>query len=312
MIDVTVVGDINVDLLTNPIINYPARDKQITTEMISLNPGGSAFNLAIACTKLGLKTKFIGKIGKDIFGDYLQKIIKETKLINRVKISKDEKTGITFGIAFKDKTRSFISYKGTNNTFSINDFKLSEIEGKVLAISGYNLLNSLRRDVPRLINYAKENGMKVGLDPNWDPNGWTQERLNDIFDIIKRLDWFLPDINEGEAIAYTKNDVLMVKKMLNLGAKCLLLKEGSKGCLLGQENYVKLIPGFTVESINTTGAGDVFFAAFIKAQLMGYSIEDSVIFANAAGALSTTKIGMNRYPTFDEVKSFAEPRMQFK
>lgn len=304
MVEVTVIGDINVDLLTSPIKSYPKKDKQIAIDFIQLNPGGSSFNLALACSRLGIKTQFIGKVGNDLFGNYLLKVAKENKIISRIKISKNEKTGITFAIAFKDKSRSFISYKGTNNTFSVNDFLFDEIKGKVLAISGFNLLNSLRKDVWRIIDYGKKIGAITSLDPNWDPDGWTEERIKDIYEILKKIDWFFPDLEEGEALTYTKNDILMVKKMINLGTKNVFLKEGDKGCLFGKKEYIKLIPSFKVNSINTTGAGDVFHAGFIKAFLLGYSIEDCVIFANAAGALSTTKVGIDRYPTEKEVKEF--------
>lgn len=304
MVEVTVIGDINVDFLTTPLEKYPEKDRQTTVDSIQLNPGGSAFNLALACSRLGIKTQFIGKVGDDFFGNYLLKVARENGIINRIKVSKNEKTGVTFAIAFKDKSRSFISYKGTNNSFSMNDFKLNEIKGRVLAISGFNLLNNLRKDVPRIIDYAKGMEMMTSLDPNWDPDGWGEERINDIYEIFKKIDWFFPDLEEGESITYTKNDVLMVKKMLNLGVKNVFLKEGAKGCLFGKKEYIKLIPSFKVNSINTTGAGDVFHAAFIKGFLLGYQIEDCVRFANAAGALSTTKLGLDKYPTEKEVKEF--------
>jgi ribokinase len=304
MIEVTVIGDINVDIVSSPISNYPEKDKQIVTENIKILPGGSSFNLALSLTKLGVKTKFIGRVGKDDFGKMLLDIGKKNGIKMSVKVEGD--TGITLAITFKDSSRSFISFKGSNSFFSLKDFSLSSIEGKVIAIGGYNLLNTLRKDVPAILEYAKNKGMMTSLDPNWDPDGWTEERLKDIYKILPKIDFFLPDLNEAEAITYTKNDVLMAKKFINLGSSNVLVKEGSKGCLLALKDYIKLIPSFKVNSINTTGAGDVFHAAFLKYILAGRGIEEAVRFANAAAALATTKIGIERYPTEKQVNEFLQ------
>lgn len=310
MVDVTVLGDINVDLLTFPIEEYPEKDKQIIVPSIQLNPGGSAFNIVLACSKLGIKTKFIGKIGNDIFSKYLLKVLKNNKINYKAKVSKNERTGITLGISFRDETRSMISFKGTNETFSIKDFDIKEIKGKIFIISGFNLLNSLRKDVVDLIQYAKRNGMKTGLDPNWDPEGWTENRLKDIYDVLKVVDWFFPDLEEGKAITFTDKDVLIVKKLIHLGPKIVCLKMGDKGCLIGDKDKIELVKTFDVKPINPTGAGDIFLAAFIKGYLSGYSLNDIVTFANAAGALSTTKTGLERYPTYKEVIKFIEEKMR--
>jgi ribokinase len=304
MTDVTVIGDINVDIITSPISKYPEKDKQIVVDSIKLSPGGSSFNLALALARLGVKTKFIGRVGKDEFGKMLVSIGKKAGIKMHIKV--EGETGITLAISFKDGTRSFISFKGSNSQFSLKDFSLTAIEGKVLAIGGYNLLNSLRKDVQQILDYAKSRGMLTSLDPNWDPDGWSEERVRDIYNLLPKLDFFLPDLNEAEAITYTKNDVLMAKKLLNLGVSNVLIKEGSKGCLLAVKSYVKLIPSFKVNAINTTGAGDVFHAAFIKYILAGKDIEDAVKLANAAAAISVTKFGFERYPTEKQVTEFLQ------
>ncbi|MCX8179148.1 MAG: carbohydrate kinase family protein [Candidatus Aenigmarchaeota archaeon] len=302
MVVLTVLGDINIDLITLPFKKLPEKDKQIVVDAIEISPGGSSFNLALAASRLGIKTKFIGKVGDDEYGKMLVKIGEKNGI--KMKVKKSGKTGITLALTFSDGTRSFISFKGANDSFSLEDFNLDEIEGKFLAIGGYNLLNSLRKDVPKIIEYAKIRGLKTSLDPNWDPDGWKEERVRDIYATLPKLDFFLPDINEAEAITYTKNDILMAKKLLNLGASTVLIKEGAKGCLLCQKEYIKLIPSFRVHAINTTGAGDVFHAAFIKYLLEKKEIEEAVRFANAAAALSTTKHGIERYPTEKQVNEF--------
>ena len=119
-------------------------------------------------------------------------------------------------------------------------------------------------------------------------------------------DWFFPDLEEGKSIAFTENPNLIAVKLLMFGPKNVCLKLGEDGCLLANKNKSQLIRSFPVNPINTTGAGDVFLAALIKKSLMGESNEEAALFANAAAAMSITKFGLERYPTYKEVKNFID------
>jgi len=304
-IDVTVLGDINVDMITYPLEKIPGMNKQVVIPYIYMNTGGSACNVAIACARLGIRTRLIGKVGDDAFSSFILNTLKSVGVDRKIRISENERTGISFALAVQN-LRSFITFKGTNDTLSVKDFSMEQIDGEVFVMSGFNLLNSLRKDARNLFEYAKGKEMKTVLDPNWDPDGWTQERLNDIIRLLKITDWFFPDLAEGKAITFTEDANLIAIKLLMYGPKTLCLKLGKNGCLLANESKSQLIKPFHVNPINTTGAGDVFLAAFTKQSLMGESNEEAALFANAAAALSTTKFGLERYPTYKEVKNFME------
>jgi len=308
MADVTIVGDVNVDIITSPIEKYPKEDSQVILPYVYLVPGGCACNTAIECANLGVKTRLIGKVGNDLFSEFLKKILKKYGVDARIKIEEEKNTGITYAVNFKNMTRSMFTYRGTNELLSIKDFNTEDIKGKILLVTGFNLLNRLRKDVKTLFVYARNRRMKTFLDPNWDPEGWPENRLNDILELLKYTDFFFPSLEEGKAIFKTEADRLIVKKIMYLGTKGVCLKLHEKGCLLGKKDTIKLIDGFAVDSKNTTGAGDIFLAGFIKGYLSDWSIEDTVRFANAAGALSTKKIGMGKYPTFEEIIDFLESR----
>ena len=301
--DVTVLGDINVDMITYPLKKYPEKNRQVVVPDIYMNTGGSACNTAIACARLGLKTRLIGKLGNDEFSQFLLNKLRQVGVERKIKISKKEKTGITFALTVQD-SRSFISYKGTNDTLSVKDFSLNQIKGKLFVLSGFNLLNSLRKDVNSLFEYAKEKGMKTALDPNWDPDGWSEKRVNDITNLLKNTDWFFPDLEEGEAMSFTENTKLIADKLLMYGPEIVCLKLGEEGCLLADKNKRQLIKSFHVDSLNATGSGDVFLAGFVRESLRGKSSEEAARFANATAALSITKFGLDRYPTYKQVEKF--------
>jgi sugar/nucleoside kinase (ribokinase family) len=303
-IDVTVIGDINVDMITHPLEGIPEKNKQLLVPYIYLNTGGCACNTAIACARLGIKTRLIGKVGDDAFSPFLLDTLRDVGVDRKIKVSKDEKTGITLALALQDSSRSFITYKGTNDTFSTKDFSPELIDGKVLIISGYNLLDSLRKEARMLFEYAKGKDMTTVLDPNWDPKGWTEDRINDINNMLKLTDFFFPDFEEGKSMTFTNDPNLITVKLLMQGPEIVCLKLGKKGCLLADETSSQLVGSFPVKPVNTTGAGDVFLAAFIKQYLEGETYKEAASFANAAAALSTTQFGLERYPTYQEVKDF--------
>lgn len=304
MTDVTILGDINADIITYPIQKYPEEGKQIIVPKIDLSTGGCACNLAIACARLGVKTRLIGKVGNDVLGNYLLDTLKKVGVDTKIKIDEKENTGITIATGFKNMSRSFITFKGANNTLSEKDFDLEDIKGKIFVITGFNLLNSLRNGVKKLFEYAQSKGMKTALDPNWDPDGWTKERIEEIYGLLKVTDWFFPDIDEAREISFTDREMLAITKLLMFGPKTVCLKMGERGCLLGTKESIKLVNPFSVKPINTTGAGDVFLAGFIKSYLSGKPLEDVVMFSNAAAALSITESGLNRYPTQRKVIEF--------
>jgi sugar/nucleoside kinase (ribokinase family) len=308
MVDLTIVGDVNVDIITSPIEKYPEEDSQVLLPFAYLVPGGCACNTAIACANFGLKTRLIGKLGSDMFSNYLLKILKKFGIDCEIKFEKEKNTGLTFAVNFKKMTRSMFTYRGTNELLSINDFSFNDLEGNAVVVTGFNHLNALRKDVKLLFSYAKKEGMKTFFDPNWDPEGWTENRLNDIYEILKLTDYFFPSSEEGKAIAKVKDERLAIKKLLFLGAKVVCLKMGKRGCLLGFEDTIKHLHAFQVNSVNTTGAGDIFLAGFIKCFLSGWDMEEAAIFASAAAALSTTKMGLEKYPSYKDVIDFLKVR----
>ncbi|MEM5879166.1 MAG: PfkB family carbohydrate kinase, partial [Candidatus Aenigmatarchaeota archaeon] len=187
---------------------------------------------------------------------------------------------------------------------SRKDFSLKEVDGKILHIGGFNLLDSLRKDVFEIFSFAREGGMKTSLDPNWDPKGWTKERLEDLIKILETTNFFFPDYEEGKAITKIKKPKEIVRRLLDLGPEIVALKCGKNGSCVGNKDRIIYSKGFKVNSIQTTGAGDIFDAAFIKAYFSGLSLEECAKFANAAGALYTTRVGTERFPKKEKIKFF--------
>jgi ribokinase len=307
MNDLTVIGDINLDVISLPLKKYPEKDKQIILPKFIIQLGGSSAIFASVCSNLGLKTKFISRLGFDFISEFLIREIQRLGVNSRIKRIEGEEAGITISLTFKDMKRAMITFRGSNANFSKKDFDLEEIEGEILHVGGFNLLDKLRKDVHEIFSHVRKKGMKTSLDPNWDPKGWTKQRLAELVEILEITDFFFPDYEEGKAITKSKEPRKIVEELLNLGPKIVALKCGKKGCYVGDKTGIIYAKGFKVKAIQTTGAGDAFDAGFIKAFLSGLSLKECAKFANATGALYTTKFGVERFPKENEIKRLLKP-----
>lgn len=300
--DITVIGDVNVDLLTNPIPTLPKKDSQVVISDMNLTIGGGAANFAFTISKLGLKTRLIGLIGNDVFGKYIIKKAKEFGIDNKIETARGERTGVTFGAQLKDGSRSLFTFRGTNALFSTKNFNLGNIEGKVLHIGGYNFLDSFRKDVYKIAKYVRKKGMLFSLDP--DIKSGIRFDTGELIKTLKSVDFFFPNRIEGMMLTGKKKEIEIVKTLLKFGCRVVALKCGEKGCVIGSKNKISTIKGINVKPVSPTGIGDIFNAAFIFSYIKTGDIKKAAVFANAAGALAIIKIGEKRYQTEKEVIRF--------
>lgn len=295
-IDVTSVGDINVDLITPCIRNLPERDSQIIIPDIHLSVGGCSANFARETSILGMKTRFIGKLGDDLFAAFIRKELEGIDL----RVESGGKTGITYAITFDDNTRSFITYPGANGELGVDDINPEFVEGRYLHIASF-FLHGLREGTEKLIDYAHGREMIVSFDTGWDPGGWSAEDISLVKRILKKVDLFFPNLKEGTAITGAESKEDICGNLLDMGPDIVALKMGSEGSTIATEKETLFIPPFRVDSVDTTGAGDVFNAAFIFGHYRGWGMEKIGRFANAAAALSTTGYGNQAYPGVEGV-----------
>ncbi len=299
--DVTSIGDINLDAITSKLKELPEKDSQRVVSDMSLSSGGCAANFAKAISGLGLETRFIGKIGDDIIGEFLRDSMGNVEIV----LSKGKKTGITFAMVFEDNTRSFVTYPGSNVEFKIDDIDFDLIEGKYLHVGSF-FLQGLRKDTKRIFEYAHGKGMTASLDTGWDPAGWGRKDVQLVREILKGVDIFFPNLKEGEAITGAKGKEDVCDELLPLGPQIIALKLGSEGSYIATKDERISIPPIKVDVLDTTGAGDVFGAAFIYGHSKGWDLEKCGRFANAAAALSTRGYGSSSYPASSEVDSILQ------
>jgi len=303
MSKVTVIGDVNIDLLLSPIENYPKRDLQKILSWIRVEVGGGGAHVALALSKLGVKTKLIGLIGEEPFGKFILEKVKKFGVESKLKTVEKE-TGISVGINFKDGSRSLLTYRGTNSIFSIKDFNLEEIEGEILFLSGYGLLENFRKDVRKTLKFAKKNGMITCMDP--DLKSYRRFDANEMKSVLKLIDFFFPDLEEGKVITREKGKMKIVEKLLKLGCKTVALKLGSEGCIIVDKNNLLRLGPIKTNVVNSTGAGDFFNAGFVFGYTKYKDLESAGVFGNAVAAFAISRFGDERYPSRSEAEKLVK------
>jgi len=300
------LGDVNIDIVVK-IGNFPTKSTKIIAKNIGLHGGGSAANTAIAAARLGAKTRFIGKIGNDMLGNFLKnEFIKNKVNIESLAIDEKEKTGIMIFFISSSGKRTVIGYRGANRNLKPDDVKEETIiSSDVLHISAYTLLDeSPRMTAVKALSLALKNNILTAFDTGFHSETPTKT----IKKILEKVDIFFCNEQEIQEITNTKNIEHALKEIKNLGPKIIVLKLGEKGCLIEKGETRVHIPAFNVQVVDVIGAGDAFNAGFLVKYVETKDILKAGIFGNAVAALTISRIGARSTPTKKEVENFLKTK----
>lgn len=287
--DVLVIGELNVDLILNQIESFPQIGKEILAKQMVLTLGSSSAIFACNLSSLGAKVAFIGKLGKDIFGDLVIKILEEKGVDTSMIIRREElATGATI-VLNAEEDRAMITHPGAMDQLSISDISTEQFSlAKHLHFSSCFLQPAFKNDLTILFSKAKNMGLSTSFDPQWDP----QEQWNlNLKDILPFVDVFLP--NEKELLKLTKKKTMegALESLNDLGS-ALIVKMGNKGSLSLYEGRTLFKPSFLNENVvDAIGAGDSFNAGFLYKYIHDAPIDECQEFGNLVGAISTTSAG---------------------
>jgi ribokinase len=204
--------------------------------------------------------------------------------------------------------RSFVTFRGENATYNIKDIDLTKIDADLVHLPSYFLLDGLRFDYAHLIDLLHGAGIKVSFDTGWDPRGFNKEEVEPLFDIIPKVDIFLPNIDEARKIlgddSLTPESAARI--LLDMGVKIVVIKMGKVGCYVADGKTAEFVPSFKVKVVDTTGAGDTFMAGFISAYVQGRSLRECAIIGSATAGLKIGGVGWSTYPTRQSVNQFLQ------
>ena len=299
--DVLAIGELNVDLIMTGMKSMPLVGREIIVEGFNVVMGSSTAICACGISRLGLKTGFAGKTGRDSFGEVARKGLADYGIsLNNVIVDEKIKTGITISLSTR-KDRALITYLGSIDSLTLEDIDYSLLDQtRHIHIGSFFLQSKLRPGIAKLFSEAGKRGVTTSLDAGWDE---TMNWNYGIFEVLGVTDIFFP--NETEALNITgKANTEDALNMLSEYCGTVVVKCGPKGALAKRAtSLVKKGTYDNLKPVDTTGAGDSFNAGFIYGFLNGMSLEECMDYGNACGSISVTRIGGSAAcATLEEVK----------
>ena len=286
--DLIVVGELNVDLILTGDVTPAFGQAEKLVDDATLTIGSSSAIFACGAARLGLRVAFVGKVGDDDFGRFVQAALTERGIDTRgVIVDPAVKTGLSV-ILSRGNDRAILTHSGSIAVLRYTEIDLSLLPlARHLHLGSYFLLDALRPDIPRLFHAARAAGLTVSLDTNYDPT----ETWNDgLADTLAHTDIFLPNDTELQAIAGLTEVAPALAKLAGQ-APLVAVKLGPAGAVAQRGADCVTAAALPVTVIDSTGAGDSFDAGLIYGVLAGWDLAQSLRLGCVCGALSTRAAG---------------------
>lgn len=289
------VGKLNVDLLFS-VRSVKLGENHVSNELV-ISVGGKATNVAVALSKLGVEVHLMAAIGDDPFGNWawseLQKFGSGNLKCHLERLS-NERTGTTLVLVEGLGRNTMFNFLGANAKL-----RSAHIERHVSLLSSADLIYVQAGLDESIYGLILSLGKPTFLELT-EPNPWMSS-----FTYVS--------LNLEEALRLTggRNVEETLDKLTELRLGKVFLKLGEKGSAFLSFDRLMFARSFSIEPVDSTGAGDAFSACCIYGLLSGWPVERTLEFANACGALTCLKFGTaGAFPTLDEVERFLSDTVQ--
>ena len=312
--EVISLGRVGVDL-------YPAQSGVPLAEVTSFNKylGGSATNVAVAAARYGRRSAVVTKVGDDGFGPYVRKALQEFGVDTRwVSTDPHYRTPIVFCEIYPPDDFPLLFYrdpKAPDMNLSVDDLDLTAIAAaEIVWTTGTGLSDEPSRtatlaalDEHRGAGSSDRGGRRHTIhDLDYRAMFWRsvdEARRQQ----LRALEYATVAIGNREEIAVAVGEggpEQHAQRLLDLGVQIAIVKMGPAGVLVATADGVERVPPVPIEVVNGLGAGDAFGGAVCHGLLSAWSPDETVAFANAAGAYVAGQLACaDAMPTEEQVRA---------
>ncbi len=301
MFDLIAVGELLIDFTPESAPGAPK-------PLYSQNPGGAPGNVLAAAAALGARTALVSRVGDDAFGQFLISAA-AAQGIDTAHISRDRDIHTTLAFVHLDETgdRSFSFYRNPGADLALAPEHIPAQlfpQARIFHFGSVSMTGAPARAATfHALDLARRAGCLVSYDPNWRPSLWAgqAEALEVMRRPLPQVDVLKVSQEELPLLSGTDDLAEGSRRLCEQGPALVLVSLGAQGAFWRLGTMTGRRKGYRVATVDTTGAGDAFLGAALwqlrglnRAQLEGLSpsaLAEIVDFANAAGALATTRKG---------------------
>jgi ribokinase len=298
---IVVVGSSNTDMIVK-LSHLPKPGETVSGGAFSTAAGGKGANQAVAAARAGAEVRLVARVGDDSFGEQaIAGFVGDGIDVSHVVRNPAAPSGVALIFVDDGGENCIAVAPGANATLTPED-----VDAAKELITGADVmvmqLETPIESVERAAALAREHGVRVILNPA------PARPLND--ELLANVSILTPNESEAELLTgiQVEDDesaAAAARALVARGVDTVILTLGSRGAYVYEAGSGELVPGFEVEAVDTTAAGDVFNGSLAVGLAEGKPLTEAVRFANAAAALSVTKLGAQpSAPTRSEIESF--------
>jgi sulfofructose kinase len=280
----------------------PSFDEVVGVHLADLaHDGGGPVGTALTTlARLGTQAGYIGVMGNDREGRWLDDLFTQEGVdVSRLRRSSDVGTNVCLILVDQATGRRAIL---CHQRVGSEALVLDEADRRYIqAARALHLDGQFLPAAIQAAHWAREAGIKVCFDGNHPRPG--------LDELLPLMDWLV--VAEPFPAAYTgwPDETKAARQLLALGPEVLVVTQGARGCQVWTAEEHFQVPGFQVEAVDTTGAGDAFHGGFIHAMLQGWDLRRAAIFANAVAAINCQTLGGRRgLPSLEQVEKLLKTR----
>ncbi len=295
---IIVIGSLNADLVQR-VTRLPCPGETISGSELTVIPGGKGANQAYAAARLGGRVKMIGRVGTDAFAPTLIGNLAQAGVDTSGIEASSGATGTAVILVLPNGENVIVIAPGANGKLSLDSTAYID-SGSIVLLQ----LEVPLETVASALAISRQRGATTILDPA------PAQALSTSF--LRNVDYLTPNQTEAALLLQLDREPTTIeeakqaaKQLVSLGPATAIVKLGAQGVVIAGQTSCFHVPGFPVNAVDATAAGDTFNGAFAVALSQQKPLEQSARFANAAAAISVTRHGaQSSIPELAEVTSF--------
>jgi sugar/nucleoside kinase (ribokinase family) len=289
--DYTSMGFYTYDCLGWPFTEVPPRGGTVFIDDLTLAVSGAGGTAAIAAAKMGLKTLAVAGVGEDLMGDWVLQRLKHFGVDTwGVQHKPEWRTSSSIVTTRADGSRPALHMLGATKDFFVDETMIPRVvDAKVFHVGGVGLMNAMDKGQNAVVMKAAKAG---GAITTVDVFAGSPKDLPAIASVLPYTDYFMPSIEEAQALCGHSDYADTAKFFLDMGVKACVLTLGGDGAYYNDRDGISFkVPAYDIKVKCTCGCGDAFNAGFAVGLVKDFDPETRVRFAQATSALNATGLG---------------------